>query len=66
MSVFTRDWLERVGWTVAEAALAVVAVEVAELEGVYVPVIAAGLAALKGLVARQMGDPDSAATLPAE
>lgn len=57
------DLLERVAWTMTQAALGVLAVAVADLPPAYAPVVAAALAAAKGWVARKLGDPDSAATL---
>lgn len=63
LTEFWKDWLERVFWTLAQVVLAVLIKEVGNLDGAYIPAIAAGLAALKGFVARKVGDPDSAATL---
>lgn len=64
MNGFKKDWLERVLWTAAQAVLGVVAVEVADLNLAWAPVVAVAVAALKGVVARKVGDPESAATLP--
>lgn len=61
---FWRDWTERVFWTAVQVVLAVVIGEVGNLDGAYVPFIAAGLAALKGLVAKKIGDGQSASTDP--
>jgi hypothetical protein len=63
MSTYLKDLLERVLWTAAQAGIGVVVVESADWDGVWVPVIAVGLAAIKGYIARYVGDPDSAATL---
>jgi hypothetical protein len=60
---FKRDALERVGWTAAQGALGAVTVVAADLPPwAFVPVTAA-FAALKVLVARKVGDPNSASTL---
>lgn len=65
------DALERIFWTFVQVVLAGVTVEAlnawtaAEISPVWVPLVAAGFAALKTFVARRIGDPDSAATLPA-
>lgn len=55
-----RDAAERVGWTIAQVAIAAVAVEVASLPPAYAVPIAAALALLKAVVARHVGDPASA------
>ena len=62
---FWVDLLERVTWTAAQVVLAGVTVEMFNLPGWAVPIVATGLAAAKGLVARQVGDHDTAALLPA-
>lgn len=56
------DLTERVGWTAVQAGLGVVAVEVNDLGYEWAPVIAVGLAFVKGLVAKQLGNPASAST----
>ncbi len=58
------DLAERVGWTAAQVVLAGVTVEMLDLPGWAVPVVATGLAMAKGLVARKVGERDSAALLP--
>jgi len=58
------DLAERVGWTAAQVILAGVTVEALDLPPWAVPIVATGLAMAKGLVARKVGDPDSAALLP--
>lgn len=63
MSKFSKDWLERVLWTLVQAVLGVAVVAVADLDYVWVPIVAAALAGLKGVVAKKVGDPQSAATL---
>jgi len=62
---FWLDLAERVVWTAAQVALAGVTVDVFDLPSWAVLPAAAALAAVKGLVARHVGDPDSAAMLPA-
>lgn len=63
MSAFTRDWFERVAWTVVQVVAGVLVTEVAGIDVWWAGVVAAGLAAVKGFAARKIGDPDSAATL---
>lgn len=58
---YIRDLVERVGWTAAEAGLAVVITESADWHGTWMPFIAAGLAVLKGAVAKHIGNRNSAA-----
>jgi hypothetical protein len=62
--VFLLRAAERVLWTAAQAGLATLSVDQFHLPTVYILPIASGLAALKALVARHVGDPDSPATLP--
>ncbi len=57
--------VERIGWTVAQAAASAVPVALWGVPAEYVPLIAAGLAFLKGAIAKRLGDPGTAATLPA-
>ena len=59
-----RKW-ERVLWTLVQAALAVVSVEMLDIPVAYAPLIAAGLSWVKAQVARKVGDPNDPATLPA-
>lgn len=61
---FWRDWTERVFWTCAQVVLAVLIKETADLDGSYVPVIAVLLAGLKGMVAKKIGNGESASTDP--
>lgn len=61
MSSFWKDWLERVGWTLAQVVLGVLIVETADLPYWWVVPLTSVLSMLKGLVARKVGDPDSAA-----
>lgn len=65
-SKFVRDWAERIAWTAAQAALAAVSYTEFDLPLWSLPLIAAGLSALKGLVAKQLVSPekDSASTAP--
>ena len=64
--VWVRDVCERVGWTALQAALGVLTTNLTGLPVAYAVPVAAGLSALKGWVATQIGDPNSAATLPDE
>lgn len=61
MSKFAKDLAERVLWTAVQAGLAVLAVEVTNLDYAWVPAATVALAVAKGLVAKKVGDPDSAA-----
>ena len=58
---WARDVAERVGWTAAQCALAGLTVEFLGLPGWALVPAAAGLAYVKGLVAKHVGDPQSAA-----
>lgn len=62
MSEYLKDLLERVLWTAAEAGVAVAITETADLHTAYAPLIATGLAVLKGWLAKKVGDPDTAGT----
>jgi hypothetical protein len=62
MSKFGKDWLERVSWTAAQAAVGVLAVEVGGLDVWWAVGAATALAALKGWVAKRVGNPESAST----
>lgn len=64
MSKYLKDWLERVAWTAAQAAVGVVVVEVNDLDQWWVFPIAAALAGLKGFIAKKVGNSDSASTVP--
>lgn len=57
--------VERTLWTLAQVTLAAVPVALWGVAPGYVPLIAAVLAILKGAVAKKVGDPNTAATLPA-
>ena len=59
--VFWRDWLERTLWTLAQATISVIIVETADLDYWWVAPLAMVLAALKGLVASKIGNPETAA-----
>lgn len=61
---FWADWAERVAWTAIQGGLAIVTVDNLDLPTWAVPTIAAALAALKGFVAKQIGNQDSASTVP--
>lgn len=64
MPKFYRDALERVIWTAVQAGLGVVSVELLNIDPVYGVVVAAVLATLKALVARQLGVQGTASTAP--
>jgi hypothetical protein len=55
---------ERVLWTAAQAGLGVLTVEVLDVPVAWAPIVATALAALKGYVARRVGNPQEPATLP--
>jgi hypothetical protein len=61
---FKVDLLERVLWTAVQAALGVISVEALGVSVVYAPIVASALSVAKGYVARRLGNPQSAATLP--
>lgn len=63
-STFLWDWAERIIWTAAQAGVAAVSFEAWDLPLWSLPIIAAGLSALKGFIAKQVGDPQSASTVP--
>jgi hypothetical protein len=64
-SKFAIDLAERVLWTAAEAGVGVVAAELTHLDPAFAVAIATVAAAVKGFIAKHLGNPDSAATLPA-
>ena len=57
------DLAERVGWTAAEAAVGVIAVEAANWPTWLALPVATGVAIVKGFLARKLGRPDSASTV---
>jgi hypothetical protein len=59
------DLAERAGWTGAQAAVALAAVEVADLPVWWAAPTALLLAAAKGWIAGRLGRPGTASTLPA-
>ena len=61
---FFKDLLERVFWTAIQAGLGVISVEQFDIPKIWVVPIAFGLAILKGIVAKNIGNPDSASTVP--
>ena len=61
---FWRDWAERVFWTAVQGGLAIWSVDGFDLPLWAVPIVAAGLAAVKGFVAKQISNKDSASTAP--
>lgn len=64
MSKLTKDIIERTFWTAVQAFLAVfVITDVSSLKSAGVAAAAAVIAAVKGLAASKVGDPESAAFL---
>ena len=68
-SLYVKDLVERIFWTAAEAALAVGVLEIADPDIVdpkawWAVPLASAAAALKGLVAKKVGKPESASTVP--
>jgi hypothetical protein len=61
---FLKDFAERVSWTAVQAALGLVVVESFDLPLWSVPIAASALAAVKGYVAKKIGNKDSASTVP--
>lgn len=65
MNKFWKDWTERVLWTAAQAVVGVGIVEVTSLSSDsnvwWAALLIPALSALKGLVAKKVGDPDTAA-----
>lgn len=62
---FARDMFERFAATGVEGALAYAAYEIGNLDPVWVPVLTAALALVKGFVAKFVGRKDSASLDPA-
>ena len=64
-STFVKDALERAIWTAAQAFLAVFTVgDMASAKAAGIAAVAAGISVLKSVVATQVGDSSTAATLP--
>ena len=64
-STFVKDALERAIWTAAQAFLAVFTVgDLASAKAAGIAAVAAGISVLKSVVATQVGDGSTAATLP--
>lgn len=64
-STFVKDALERAIWTAAQAFLAVFTVgDMASAKAAGVAAVSAGISVLKSVVATQVGDSGTAATLP--
>ena len=62
---FIKDVLERAIWTAAQAFLAVFTVgDMASAKAAGIAAVAAGISALKSILATQVGDSGTAATLP--
>ena len=64
MPKFWKDLLERIFWTAAEAGVGVAVVANTDTPTAYAAVIASGLALVKGFIAKQIGNKESASTVP--
>lgn len=64
MSKYVKDLIERVAFTAAEAGIGVVATAAAGWPTAYAIPIASALAILKAAIAKQIGNGDSASTVP--
>lgn len=60
-----RDRAERVLWTLAQAGLGVLTVEVLDIPVAYAPVVASVIALAKVFVSGKLGNKDSASSDPA-
>lgn len=65
MQTLIFDMLERAGWTGVQAALGVLATDLAGISVWWAAPIGLGIAAAKGWVAGRLGRPGTASTLPA-
>lgn len=63
MTKYLKDLLERMFWTGAEAAVAIVSVDSLDIPKTWVIPIAIVLAMVKGVIAKHVGDDDSASTV---
>ncbi len=63
MTKYVKDLLERTGWTALEAGVGVLAVENFDWAKGWAVPIAFGVAFLKGIVAKHVGNSDSASTV---
>lgn len=62
-AAFAANISERTGWTLLQVALAAAPAALWGVPVEWVPLVVAGLALLKGWVARHVGSPETAATL---
>lgn len=62
---YWKDWANRVGWTLIAVVLGAVSVQAIGLPDWAIVPAATLLTALKGLVARKIGDPETATFGPA-
>ena len=60
MSKYWKDALERIGWTAAAAVVSATGVHITELPEVWIPIATVALTTLKTLIAKQIGDPNTA------
>lgn len=65
MSTYVKDLLERLLWTIAQVTVGVLVVESAGWDAWWAVPVAGVLMVAKGFIAKKIGDPNSAATLPA-
>lgn len=61
MSTYQRDLLERLLWTITQAGVGVLVVEAADWTAWWAVPIAGLLMYVKGVVAKKVGDPETAA-----
>lgn len=61
---FPWDALERIGWTALQGVVGLVVVELADVDMWWALPVASALAALKALIAKKVGQPGTASTLP--
>lgn len=60
MSKYWKDALERIGWTAVAAVVSATGVHITELPEVWIPIATVALTTLKTLIAKQIGDPNTA------
>lgn len=60
MSKFWKDALERIAWTAVAAVLSATGVYLTELPEVWIPIGTVVLTTLKTMVAKKVGDPNTA------
>jgi hypothetical protein len=60
MNKYWKDALERIAWTAAGAGVSAAAVYVNELPDVWIPIGTVVFTTIKTLIAKQIGDPNTA------